>query len=348
MTRLILLSILCLALPLIQSCVTTPKKTVFRDDPLIGKIIRTQDRARLSFADLVDDAAGHDVIFLSEKHDNPMHHAIQHRIIQQLTDKGLTPIIGFEFFAMDHTPLILNFIDSGRKKHSKEIEAVIEKELRKRLNWDRQSDTMWAYYFNLLKLARDNQLLAAGLDLDESQKRRITRKGMDDLTQIEKDLLFSTNYDNPVYEAHMKSIFKAVHCGMGHDRMTDRLYAAWLARNDKMAKSITQLAKAEKKPVVVIMGNGHTEYGLGVMDRVAALAPDLSQTNIAIAEIFREPAGLDTYLEPLELEGFAPVPPADYIWLTQRVSYEDPCEKFKASLEKMKPAGKKEKKEKPE
>jgi hypothetical protein len=95
-------------------------------------------------------------------------------------------------------------------------------------------------------------------------------------------------------------------------------------------------AKRKTGPVVIIIGAGHTEYGLGVIDRVHHLKPDIIQTNLAITEIDREPADLPHYLTPLSLEEFEPVPPADFLWFTQRVSYEDPCEKFKATLEKMK------------
>lgn len=329
---------LCLLIPFLQSCATAPKKKAFRKDPLIGKVIRTRDQTFVTFKQVVDEAAGHDVIYLSEKHDNPMHHAIQHRIIQDLADRGLAPVIGFEFFAASHTPTLLNFMDTGKGKHPKGMQASMENALRKSLNWDMQPDTLWGYYFDLLKLARDNHLTAVGLDLGKSQTRRITRKGASGLTPIEKKLLFSSGYANPAYEAYMKSIFKRVHCGMEHGKMTDRLYEAWLARNDQMALSITRAAVAEKRVVVVIMGNGHTEYGLGVMDRVAALAPQLSQKNIAFTEIFPDPADLGAYLAPLDLDGFDPVPPADFIWFTQRVSYEDPCEKFKAAFKKMGPA----------
>jgi hypothetical protein len=129
--------------------------------------------------------------------------------------------------------------------------------------------------------------------------------------------------------------------------MTERLYDTWVARNDRMALSVVELFKAVQAkdhdtkgrrtgPVVIIIGGGHTEYGLGVLDRVQHLKPNITQTNLAIAEIKREPADLAEYLTPLSLEGFEPVPPADFLWFTQRVSYEDPCKKFKTALEKMK------------
>jgi uncharacterized iron-regulated protein len=333
-----------LLIPLMYSCATAPK-AMMREDPLIGKIMDTTTREPVSFSTLMNRIAQHDVVYLSEKHDNPIHHAIQHRIIQDLIDSGRSPLIGFEFFSMEQTPLLLNLMDSIKAKHTPEMEAAVETRMREKLGWKNQSDEMWAYYWNLLILARDNGLTAAGLDLSSTQKRRITRKGLDNISPIEKRQIFTTNLSDPTYETHMKEIFTAVHCGMGHGKMTSRLYDTWRARNDRMALSITQLhdSLTEDKPspteipgpIVVIMGNGHTEYGLAVIDRVNHLNQDISQLNLAMTEILREPADLDVYMERLDLVGYDPVPPADYLWFTQRVSYEDPCLKFKESLDRM-------------
>ncbi len=336
MTRFFLHLIPFFLIPMVVGCATAPKKPM-RQDPLIGKIIETTTQNPVPFNDLVENTKNYDVIYLSEKHDNPMHHAIQHRFIQALVKKEKLPILGFEFFSMNDTPLLLNFADSGKADHSEKTKKAIEKQIRKRLNWDSQTDAMWGYYYDILKIARDNSLLVSGLDLSSSQKRRITRKGLGGLTAIEKKLIFSTQLTNAPYETHMKSIFKAVHCGMGHKKMTSRLYDTWVARNDKMALSISQLyEKNNKGPIVVIIGGGHTEYRLGVMDRVRAINPKISQVNIGLTEISRDPSGLEDYILPLELEGFAPVAPWDYACFTQRVSYENPCERFKASFKKMK------------
>ena len=73
-----------------------------------------------------------------------------------------------------------------------------------------------------------------------------------------------------------------------------------------------------------------------VIDRVAAVDKTIKQVNIALKEISVSPSNLSEYLLPLDLEGFERVPPADYLWFTQRVSYADPCEEFKKSLQKIK------------
>ncbi|PIE61099.1 MAG: hypothetical protein CSA29_05095 [Desulfobacterales bacterium] len=334
------LFILSMLIPLTFSCATAPKPGPMpRQDPLIGKIISAKTKKQVSYDQLLHTIRAYDVVYISEKHDNPVHHNVQKRIIRDLSESGHPPQIGFEFFSVSDTPLLLNFMDSKNARHTPEMENAVQKKMREKLGWTDQTDKMWSFYWSLLTLARDNGLTVAGLDLTTSQKRRITRKGAENLTALETKQIFSTHLNDPVYKAHMTALFKAVHCGMGHGRMAEKLYDTWLARNDRMALSITELhdTKAPNSgPVIVIMGNGHTEYGLGVMDRVAYLNPSISQLNLAMTEINPTPADLDDYLTPLDLKGYSPELPADFLWFTQRVSYEDPCLKFRKVLEHMK------------
>ncbi len=307
-----------------------------RKDPLIGKIINTKSNQSMEFESLIKNISTYDVIYLSEKHDNPEHHHIQQRIIQSLIGKGFTPTLGFEFFSMDDTPDLLNFVDSGKKAHSKKIEKIIEANMRKKLGWDTQPDKMWRYYYDLLSIAKKENLPVAGIDLPSTLKKRITRKGTKGITPIEKEQVFTTQLTDKAYKDYMFSIFKAVHCGMGNKKMQARLYDTWVARNDKMALSITRLYQHRKGPVVIIIGGGHTEYGLGVIDRVNTIDKNIRQVNVALREISVNPSDLLEYVIPLDLKGFKKIPVADYLWFTQRVSYDDPCTEFKKSLQKMK------------
>ncbi|MEN8212646.1 MAG: ChaN family lipoprotein [Thermodesulfobacteriota bacterium] len=335
-----MLLLILLTLAMTQSCVTT-KKTIMRQDPLIGKIINTKTGRATDFSSLIKDISSHDVIYFSEKHDNPEHHNIQQIIIHGLIESSIQPTVGFEFFSMDDTPDLLNFIDSGKVDHPEKIEKIIEADLRRKLGWDSQSDKMWKYYFDLLTIAKEENLKVAGIDLPTTLKKRVTRKGIDNISPIEKDMIFSTHLSDKAYKDYMLSIFKAVHCGMGNEQMQSRLYDTWTARNDKMALSITQLAKHGNGPVVVIIGGGHTEYGLGVISRVREIDKNITQVNIALQEISVKPSNLSEYTQPLELKGFKKRPPADFLWFTQRVSYKDPCKEFKKSLQKMKSVHKK-------
>ena len=121
MNRLFFLCLVFFAISLIQSCATT-RKSMVRKDPLIGKIINTKSNQAIDFECLIKDISTYDVIYLSEKHDNPEHHHIQEAIIRRLIEKGLTPTLGFEFFSLEDTPDLLNFVDSGKVAHPQKIE----------------------------------------------------------------------------------------------------------------------------------------------------------------------------------------------------------------------------------
>ncbi|MBT3388566.1 MAG: ChaN family lipoprotein [Desulfobacula sp.] len=334
-TYLISVTIITLCLILLQSCagINTP---AVRQDTLIGKIINVRAGETIEFDTLINTLKDYDVIYLSEKHDNPEHHAMQQRVIRRLIEMKLAPTIGFEFFSWEDTSDILNFLDSARMPNAEEHIEVIEKDLRKKLGWDSQSDDLWKFYYDLLYLAREKGLMAAGLDIPGTLKKRITRKSIEGLTPIEKDMIFSTGLSDEIYKDYMFSVFRSVHCGMAHEAMQTKLYDTWLARNDRMAHSITQLKQYHKNPLVVIIGGGHTRHGLGVIDRVSAINPELSQVNLSLSEIRVNPALLSDYLAPLDLKGYKKQPPADFIYFTQRISYEDFCITFKKQLTKMK------------
>jgi uncharacterized iron-regulated protein len=333
--RPILKTILLLAMvSLLQACGVNPAAP-FRNDPLIGQLVNTATGETMEMDALVDHLLQADVIYLGEKHNNPEHHRLQNKIIQALIAKGKRPQLGFEFFSTSDTPLLLDFIDSHRAKHPGAVEKRVETMLRKQLGWDDKSDKLWPYYFALLSLAKKENLVAAGLDLSDAQKRRITRKGWDNLTNLEKRSIFSTHLNDRTYRDYMYEIFADVHCGMKNPRMQSLLFDSWIARNDTMAHAITELHETgPDKPVVVIIGAGHTEHNLGVVDRVRHLTPGISQVNVGFVEIARTPSEIRDYLAPLDLKGFQPSPPFDFVWFTQRVSYQDPCEKYKKRLEK--------------
>jgi uncharacterized iron-regulated protein len=95
--------------------------------------------------------------------------------------------------------------------------------------------------------------------------------------------------------------------------MQSRLYDTWVARNDRMARSITRLHALGTGPVVIIIGGGHTEYGLVVINRVTAIGDTISQVNVALRKISVTPSSLSDYMAPLELEGLETAPPRQTI-----------------------------------
>ncbi|MBU2509978.1 ChaN family lipoprotein [bacterium] len=311
--------------------------TEVRNDPLLGKIYASLDQSEITYQVLLEESLKADVIYLGENHNNKIHHQYQLQIVQDFIDQGKRPRIGFEFFSVDQTGYLMSFVTQQSSGPHGKDEKQAEIQLRQNLGWQDRPELTWQFYFRLIKQASENGLTVFGADLPNGIIRRLTRNGVDELNAVERGLLKSTNMEDEAYQSLMIGKFKEAHCGFAQPKMMEKMYQTWLERNDAMAHSIAAIHKEfPQEPIIVIIGSGHVEHNMGVYDRVKHHIPDIKQLNLGLMEITIKPSGLQEYFS-LEKEGERVFLPAhEYVWFTQRSSYEDPCEKFREMLKRMK------------
>ena len=292
-----------------------------------GKVIKQEE--------LIEHFLGAELIYLGEKHDNARQHEIQLQILEALINKGKRPSIGFEFFTIGQTSLLMNFTQPSEPiMNIKSKDYDPESVLRQALGWDHRSDEEWSYYFKLIEFARDNQLPAFATDIPWGLSSRITRVGVENLHPTELSLLLDTGLNDSEYEQLMLEEFTNVHCGYRNEEMFRRMYQAWIARNDAIAQSIVNTLEANpQKPVVMIIGFGHLRHGMGIPERIAYLRPETKQINFSMIEINLEPSSLESYLPEFEINGRTFKQDFDYIWFTSRKDMEDPCKAFRKQSE---------------
>lgn len=315
---------------MISGCVVTPSPT----HPLIDKIVRVADQTELSKTDIYESIASADVVYLGEIHDNPWHHELQLDVVRHLTESGAQPAIGFEFFNTGQTSDLMSFTAplTHTNKSSKSLTKA-EQRLRRQLGWGKQREDEWAAYFPIIDYAKQNSLAVFGTDLPAGIRRRITRIGISELSPVEQRLIVDTGFSNEAYRTLMQKRFVQGHCGWNDPKLLDNLYKTWLARNDSMATAITDmLASTTDRPVVMIVGAGHTMYNMGIVERVAALMPSARQMNIAFKPVQDLSNSLTDYLQAEEVEGSVFSPNHEYFWFTPALEREDPCAKFKHQL----------------
>ena len=117
------------------------------------------------------------------------------------------------------------------------------------------------------------------------------------------------------------------HCEMVPRDKLGGLYDAWRARNRSMALSIREAIRKGADGAVFITGAGHADRETGVPPHIEALMPGARQLSLSFAEVEKgeeAPAGY------VDRSGAY-----DALWFTSRHEREDPCEEFKASLEKL-------------
>lgn len=297
--------------------------------PLVGKIYSEASR-EWSRDEVQNSLLDADVIYLGEQHVNSEHHRLQREIIQYLLDQKRRPAIVIEAAAFDQSSALITYTSmsdaTGHAGHNEIADSI----LRKKLQWGKEDDYYWRQYGGILQLARENNLQTVGMDLPKSLRYRISQSGVNSLSSVEKSLLSPSGFDDPVYQKVMYQHFKSVHCGYGAESYLSRLYDNWLARNDRMAATIAQVAVGDnKRPVVVIVGYGHTQFGMGAYERLSALAPELRQVNIGFKEIRSATDRVTDHIKPFSFAGRDFGLEFDFYWFTQgQPPKEDYCVAF--------------------
>ena len=304
-------------------------------DPLLETIRDPRTGTEVTIERLVEEMTSAEVIYLGEKHDNARQHEIQAELLEALIAQGVRPALGFEFFTIGQTSALMNYTQPSVPAiplKTQNTGPSPEQRLRKALGWEDRSDEEWGYYFRLVEIARIHRLPVFATDLPWALSARITRVGLEGLHPTELFLVQDSGLNDEEYEILMLEEFTNSHCGYRNEELYGRMYQTWMARNDAMAQSIVaSLENSPKQPVVMIVGFGHLQYGMGIPERVAYLRPETRQLNFAMLEVFPEPASLQSYLPEVEINGHTFTQDFDYLWFTARQDTEDPCQMFKNS-----------------
>lgn len=276
--------------------------------PLLDKIFETHTSEALSREAFGSRLRRAQVIYLGEAHDEPAHHRAQLDVLHRLVEMGDPPAVGFEVFAADETHLLTEY-----ERRADDADAW----LRRAAGWTAHGDPNWNYYGTLLQYARSQHLELFGIDLEETLRRRLTRLGFDGLDAHDQAQLKPTGFDDPTYRAVMIEALEASHCGYGDEAFFVRLYDTWIARNDAMARAIVAMLNEDSsRPIVVIVGAGHTRYGMGVVDRVAHLRPGTRQLDIGLRSVTSDRVRAEDYygVPPSAAPDYPPT--HDLVWFT--------------------------------
>jgi uncharacterized iron-regulated protein len=130
--------------------------------------------------------------------------------------------------------------------------------------------------------------------------------------------------------ASMAEEIRDAHCGHAPDNLLDGMVAVQRARDAQMADAL--LTAPGTDGAVLIAGAGHARNDRGVPAYVRRVAPAIKTASVAFLEVDPKRADIESYATR-----FGPRLPFDYVWFTPAVDDEDPCEKFKKSLERMRP-----------
>ncbi len=271
------------------SCAVTPNKLFIKDISRAfeeGTIISATTRAPVSFDALLADLSSARIVFVGEKHTDPVHHEIQLKVIKELykTNPGLA--VGMEMFDYTYQDVLDQWADG----------KLDQKEFLEKTQWYANWRFDFALYKDILDYIKEKKIKLVGLNIPFYIQSRIRVGGIKNLSiKDKKHLPEKIDTSNTAHRNYVESIYKLHHHKIR--KSFDYFYEAQCVWEDIMAQSIARGIKNDK--MVVLSGNGHIIRKFGIPDRV------FSRIKLPFKTILPERSGSQAELSY-----------ADYIWVT--------------------------------
>lgn len=296
--------------------------TVAADHPLVGVIWDARAGQAISVEALVARLAAARFVLLGEKHDNPDHHRLQARVFTALLAAGRRPALAFEMLDADVAPAVQGFLAS------KPADAA---GLGPAVDWAARSWPAWPLYQQIADPAVKAGLPVLAANLSDRLAKAAARQGSQALPA---ELRATLRLDEPLPDGVRAAMAQEIadsHCGFAPPGMVEPMILVQRARDAHMAWVAHTGATADG--TVLIAGFGHVRTDRAVPEHLGRFGATGVQA-LAFMEVQRDRNEAGRYLEGPE----GAAPPFDFLWFTPRVDDVDPCEKFRAKLEKLKAA----------
>ena len=268
--------------------------------PLIGKVVNGQ-------AVFVDEQLAFDMVrqrrfvFVGEKHDNPEHHQLEQRLIQERF-KGMAQA--------KQGRVVFEMLDTGHDAAIAQLQAVDSlTQMKSTLNWPANGGWDWLAYSPLFQEALKNSALASG-NIDRPFISKVYKNGDQNFLGNAR---FSTAINPPEFLKNylLDQIFKS-HCGMQSRETLMPMLHIQLAKDASMASAMLQTSAA-----MLIAGGEHVRGDTGAPWHLRKKNPDADLLIVQILQVQDNNVDLNSYIKKAGK--------ADLYWFTGATETKDYC-----------------------
>jgi uncharacterized iron-regulated protein len=299
------------------------QSAVGREHRLVGRIWDVAGRRFVDEGAAVARMAETRHVLLGEKHDNLDHHVLQARMLRALTATGRRPAVAFEMFTPSQAGALAQYLAA----HPREAAGIGEV-----VNWRASGWPAWVMYEPIAQAALDAGLPIVAANLDDERVRAVGREGA---AALDAAFVRRHGLDQPLATDVREALADEIrdsHCGHAPEGRVGAMIGVQRARDAQMAEAL--LTAPGSDGAVLIAGAGHVRNDYGVSAYVRRIDPAARTVSIAFVEVDAKRANVESYAER-----FGDRLPFDYVWFTPAVDDEDPCEKFRKSLERLRGSG---------
>ena len=213
-------------------------------------------------ADPLPQAASRGVVLLGERHDDAADHRWELAAIERLHAADPSLVLGFEMFPRSDQPVLDRWV-AGR---------LSEAAFLAQSDWKHVWGFDPALYMPIFRFARDRHVPMLALNVSDRLAHLAARHGWADIPAADREGIGTPAPPSAAYRASLEEAMSG-HSGM---RMTPEQLShfidAQLLWDRAMAQAIAaQRARAPRRPVIAMMGEGHLENREGVPHQLDAL-----------------------------------------------------------------------------
>ena len=240
-----------------------PKATAPETKPPVYRFIQSRTGKELTLAQVADELAARDVVYLGELHDNVAGHQVYAELAKLLADRRPDFVLSMEMFERDVQGVVNDYLRGNID------EATFLKHSRPWKTYARD-------YRPLVELARERKRDVIGGNLPRPVASRVASKEGTTSPFLPRTTTAPFDRYWELFGEAMKDHPGATGMGADGADVVARMYRAQCAKDDAMAEGIADyLATNPHRQPLVIQCNGsfHSDYGLGTAARVAQRVP---------------------------------------------------------------------------
>jgi uncharacterized iron-regulated protein len=279
-----------------------------------------------------------DFVLLGEQHDNADHHRLQADLLAAMIAAGRSPAVAFEQIDLEHQAAVDQVLDASPWPNDAAV-TKLATGVAKAAAWEKNGWPPFAMYRPVFETAIGAGLPIRAANLSRNAMNEVfaastaPKKGRGQTVALrDAGLLAEVPLPDPA-RLSMSADIEESHCGYASASMVDKMVEAQRRRDAVMADAVAMAdSRAAWKGAVLVAGSGHVRRDYGVPLYLRTLVPNRSIVSVAMLEVVpgkTQPADYAALLHSGDL-------PFDYVIFTPRADDKDPCEKFRAGLEKMK------------
>ena len=272
----------------------TAESTV-REMPEPARIYDLRHGSEVDELQMLTDLRSARAIYLGERHDVPLDHAMQYRIIRALHREDASMVLGFEMFQKPFQNVLDDWTNG----------MLDEEALRRRSEWDERWGFDIRMYRPVLELARSRAIPAWALNAPRELTRAVALQGLEGLPEaMRSQIPENMDLDDEAHQDLVRASLAAHPHGNDPNALA-RLYEAQVTWDEVMAETVAEAIRNGASRIVVLAGQMHVKAGLGIPKRAARRGAQPYSVVLAVEDD-------DELIE--ELKSAQPRV-ADYLWV---------------------------------